>query len=865
MRFSSLLLGGLGGVVLLVGRLDASADTIREPIIRDTTLPQPSEVTRNGNRTVITGGTERGSNLFHSFRAFSVPEGGTASFQGINPAIARILMRVTGSSRSRINGTIEALQANGSLSSADVFLINPNGIIFGPNASLRLGGSFIASTADQITFADGTQFSAVAPAASPLLTVSVPTGLQFGNTPGRIVNQAVQTVVDESENPVLDAEGFPQVTGLEGNPGETLALIGGNVLLTQNGVIRSNGGRVEIGSVGSTGQAFLTPIPNGWDVTYPLGQSGGDILMELFARIDTTGPGGGAIELNAGQIAVLDPLTQIISGTLGSGRGGNLTLTATEFLVVSGDNASIRTETRGSGRAGDITIFAPQLVIQDGGRIGSFSFRQGQGGTIRVVAPQSVTIAGVSPELESLSLLYVQTRGSGTAGNIEVTTDRLEVLAGGQISTTTFGAGDAGNLTVRANQVDLVGIALDRNGRPLLSDGLPAVGGLVVGTTPRSTGNGGMLRVTTQRLNLREGALLQATTYGQGEAGDVTVRASEAIDVSGTSEQGGFRTGIAASSGGLPDSAARRIPTAVGGGGNLTLTTERLTVRDGAIVAVNSLNPEAAGAGSLQVQARTIVLDQGRLNAETESGNNARIQLQGVDFLLLRRNSDISTSAGLTQGGGDGGNIEIGAEFILDAPLENSDITANAGEGNGGNITIDATGIFGLVERPQTTPLSDITASSESGVDGEISLSTPAIDPTRGLVELPTATVDASQLIAQGCGTGTRRTAQALGEFVITGRGGLPPNPGDLRGSSAVISDWATLPPSTTPAAASASPLSAVPPSSASLPELPATAPALVEAQGWVMGADGRITLVAQAATAVPHHSGFLSPSCEGS
>jgi filamentous hemagglutinin family protein len=131
----------------------------------------------------INGGATRGTNLFHSFQEFNVSEGRSAYFT--NPAgIENILTRVTGTNPSNILGTLGVSGGN-----ANLFLINPNGIIFGPNARLDVGGSFVASTASSIKFADGTEFSAVNPSAPPLLTISVPIGLQFNGTEGDIVVQ----------------------------------------------------------------------------------------------------------------------------------------------------------------------------------------------------------------------------------------------------------------------------------------------------------------------------------------------------------------------------------------------------------------------------------------------------------------------------------------------------------------------------------------------------------------------------------------------------------------------------------------------------------------------------------------------------
>ncbi|BCL37674.1 hypothetical protein NSMS1_41210 [Nostoc sp. MS1] len=148
-------------------------------ITPDNTLPNNSNVTREDNNFNITGGTQAGRNLFHSFNEFSVPIDGSASFNNAVD-VQNIFSRVTGGSVSNIDGLI---RTNGT---ANLFLINPHGIIFGKNARLDIKGSFLASTANILKFADGTNFRATN-SPSPLLTSSVPIGLGFTEIPSQIV------------------------------------------------------------------------------------------------------------------------------------------------------------------------------------------------------------------------------------------------------------------------------------------------------------------------------------------------------------------------------------------------------------------------------------------------------------------------------------------------------------------------------------------------------------------------------------------------------------------------------------------------------------------------------------------------------
>lgn len=191
-------------------------------------------------------------------------------------------------------------------------------------------------------------------------------------------------------------------------------------------------------------------------------------------------------------------------------------------------------------------------------------------------------------------------------------------------------------------------------------------------------------------------------------------------------------------------------------------------------------------AGFLTVAADSIWLDyQGKLLASTASGEGGNIELQVQDLILMRRNSLISAQA---DNNGNGGNITINAPFIVAVPNEDSDIIANAVQGQGGNINITTQGIYGLENRLRLTPLSDINASSEFGVNGTVQLNTPDVDPSRGLTNLPTEVGDASDQIAQNCPT-NEATASQQNRFIITGRGGLPDNPTQTLSTDAVWID----------------------------------------------------------------------------
>jgi filamentous hemagglutinin family protein len=239
-----------------------------QTIIPDETLANPSIVRTDGNTQIITGGTTATRNLFHSFSQFSVPTGDTALFEHAS-SIENLLVRVTGNSISNINGTLQTrLSSNiNQPGTANLFLLNPNGITFGKNARLNLGGSFVASTADRIQLSNGTEFSARRPE-TPLLQVAVPIGLQMGQNPGKILNQA------------------SPLPGLKVPDGKNIALIGGDIEFV-GGVISSVNGKVEVAAIARGG--IINLDLNRFDFDYSNSPGRSDISLAAISTIQSSG------------------------------------------------------------------------------------------------------------------------------------------------------------------------------------------------------------------------------------------------------------------------------------------------------------------------------------------------------------------------------------------------------------------------------------------------------------------------------------------------------------------------------------------------------------------------------------------------
>lgn len=761
----------------------ATTNPTRAQIVPDATLPQNSSVTAEGNASVINGGTRAGTNLFHSFEQFSVPTNGVAFFNNALD-IQNIISRVTGSSVSNIDGLIRAK------GTANLFLLNPNGIIFGPNARLNIGGSFLASTASAVNFSDGIHFSATAHPSTPLLTVSVPIGLQFGGTAGRILIQGPGNNLRVASNRAFDRGENPG--GLQVRPGKTLGLVGGDVTL-EGGNLIADGGRIEVGSVAGSSLVSLTPTDFGWSLGYSGVPSFQDIQLSRRASVDASGEGGGNIQV----------------------QGRRVTLT---------DGSAIFALTSGSK----------------------------PGGTVTVNASDSVEIIGTSADHLFPSAMFTDTQSAGSAGDLTINTGALQVLDGAVVTAESFGVGNAGNLLVNAD----TSVTLSETGSIAAANGEQLNSRSGLSTTTRGAGAAGDLTITTRALLVENGAVVRTDSFGTGNAGNLTVNASDSVKLSGQS--------------GLFAQVGRR---AMGNGGNLTIETGQLLVQNGAVVSTANLSTGTGGNLTLKAH-RLIVQDRARIAATTLSGNGGNITLQLQDLLLLRRNSNISTTVYTA---GAGGNINIDADLIVAVPSENSDITANSFEGNGGTINITAQGIFGLVQRdleelktllgtddpknliPARLSSSDITAISQTdpSLRGQVNINRLDFDPTQGLVTLPEEVVDVSRLIAQGCSAGE---GPAVSQFVITGRGGLPPSPSEALSSDTVWSDlrMPTLAPRSPlrdrTENREASAISTNPTSSTLAP--------IVEAQGWVIGANGEVILTAQAPTVTAHTPWLTSASC---
>ncbi len=251
----------------------------------------------DGNNFNILDGIQTGNNLFHSFKEFSIPQGSEAVFKNSSD-IQNIINRVTGGSISNIDGLIKA---NGS---ANLFLINPAGIVFGENARLDIGGSFFGTTASSILFKDEFEFSAVNPQEKPLLTISVPVGLQMGTNPGAIeVNGSGHNLIAEEAtvSPYVNL-GSPNI--LKVSEGKSITLVGGNIKLS-GGIISAESGRIDLASF-KAGKVSLNETLNGFELDDAKVSNKGNIQLLQQALVDVSGKSAGSIKLQGNQVTIKD-------------------------------------------------------------------------------------------------------------------------------------------------------------------------------------------------------------------------------------------------------------------------------------------------------------------------------------------------------------------------------------------------------------------------------------------------------------------------------------------------------------------------------------------------------------------------------
>ncbi len=730
-------------------------------------------VSLSGNMVVTSDlGKQSGANLFHSFSLFNIRTGESATFTSSVSGIRNVIGRVTGNELSTIDGLLSC-----KISGADLYLINPNGIAFGKNASVDVKGSFYASTADYVAFKDGKQFRAK-PDATSDVTLSVANPAAFG-------------FLDSTPAPITVNESV-----LESVYGEALSLVGGDITLT-GAKLSSEMGRIDLVSVASAGEALLNSagamdvksfgslgkvsIGGGSQLNvsedYGLGGSvyirGGRFVMDA-SKISSSAIMGppGPIDITVSGDISLTGASEIFSESLIEGRGADIRLNAGGNIDISGASKLLSTTMAFEGRGGDIRISAAGgLTVTEESTITAETtfFGGARGGDIAIDLGGDLTVTKGST-IRADANLATGMMDAGDSGDIAISARNVMLSAGGRIFTSSFmsAPGKAGNVSIKAADTisisaagdPLTGISsnpdeIDWNIEDPAEGGIGGAGNIKLEAKTLSLNGGfvstrndsdaatGNISLNVSSLKLDGGAYISAsTTGGVGAGGKLTIQASEAVSLAGNSR---IESGSKSS----------------GSGGSIVISARDLTADNSFI---DSSASSFGNAGDIKITVESLRLTGSAVQTSAKSSAGGNITISVGDMFMLQ-NSAVSASANSVTPQHNGGNVTIGTpQFFI---LNSSDILARANAGNGGNIKLSADYFLRSAD-------SVINASSERGIDGQILIESPN-DVTGTVTVLEMPALDLSALLQERCAAAVLRERSS---FTVEGRGGLPSSPG---------------------------------------------------------------------------------------
>ena len=698
-----------------------------------------AEVVFTGTSTALSGqidiqaaqGVTRGNNLFHSFSVFNLL-GDSAAFQGAGN-IRNVIARVTGGTSS-ITGLKSSI-IDGPLSvvipGANFYFINPNGVIIGANGFIRASGSVYISTADSLRLADGGVFHAD-PSRDSVLTTADPVAFGF---------LAARPAPITLDGPWLGTPYTPAPVP----PSKTFALIGGDITIREGiyggAAIVAPGAKVILASVASAGEAAIgagAVDVTGFSALGSILISGGSFINvgDSGDQFGFFGDGAsGSIFIRGGQLTLAPG--GLLAQTFGNTHGGLIDIAVRGDMSAGTDPVSgfisvlLAGSYGGLGRGPDVLLdVGGTLRIADGSFLISESYGPGAAGDIRIRAG-AIEVRGQGPG--SFTGISADNYADAAGPSLSITTGSLQLLNGGFAGTRNFGPGTGGALSIGADSI-------------LASGAINPVTGAGVVTLSLSTettdGAAGAMTITTRTLALSDGARISSSTGGPGNAGDLTINASERIDISGGLS--GIFTATAAGPAGNAGALTVTTPLLVLGGGVIDSTTvgsgnagsvlvrvDNMQLRDGAQIRSFSGGFDESNNGALVVGSGRAGNVSVIASAEVSISGSSGVRLSGLlaetrgsgaggdvgvqaSVLKLYDGGTISSSS---LGDGRAGNIDIHLTDSLD--MRGGSIATRALSSDGGNITVNAPRLIRLVD-------SKITTSVESGVGGGGNI---AIDP----------------------------------------------------------------------------------------------------------------------------------------
>ncbi|MGB6166049.1 MAG: hypothetical protein WBF52_00555, partial [Geitlerinemataceae cyanobacterium] len=588
---------------------------------------------------------------------------------------------------------------------------------------------------------------------------------------------------------------------------------GDRITISENSEIRSDAYNADNPGTGGIAGVIEIKAPNGIEILNSTITSESD-NSEANAEL------GGFIELQSDR---------------GSINLNQATLSATNF---------------GSGAAGFITLNAgDRITISENSGLFSDAYndRLGEGGiagSIQITAPNGLEISDSIITSESDNEL-----DSDIVGNIIIKASSGSIDLNRVVgSTTNFGVGIAGDILIDArDEVTIFESVLTSDGElgqlligsELIPNSIEVQGSQLTTQTENEGGQAGLLSLVANPTviildsQLSSNALNNQNITLGGSAGAIEIIVPDGIEISDTT---------------ISSDSANNLDLDVVGNIILRASEGDVDLND---TTLSTTNFGSGTAGDIEVAAEDVYLKDSFLEANSRGGDGGFIEVNVRDFVQLRDRSRITTNAGTAQKPGNGGGITVDSEFLIG--VENSDLTANAFEGNGGIIEINTEGILGLQFRDELTPSNDITAFSEQNpeLSGVVEINSAAVD-TAGLVTLAESPVDVTALVGEDLCSQNEGS-----EFVITGRGGLPPNPGDVLSNEPEVLEWTTR-----EGEFASEPTDKVAPLSALSSVRSHSPSSFIEATGWVMDENGTVILVAEAPRVTPSSPAFIQPGC---
>jgi filamentous hemagglutinin family protein len=675
-------------------------------------------------------GKQVGGNLFHSFGEFNVRTAESATFTGPN-TVDNIIGRVTGGNPSLIDGTLRS-----TIPEANLYLVNPSGVLFGPNASLDVGGSFHVSTADYLKLGENGRFEATTLSDS-LLTSAPPEAFGFlGSNPAPISIQGSKLAVPE---------------------GETLSVIGGNIQILGNEVdgkeLSAPSGKINLASIASSGEVILNTPGESASLNVDSFPQLGRIDITQKAFIASSGQAGGSVVIRGGQLLV-------DHSDIGADTKGNVDGSTTGVDInIRGDaiftrEAFVSTLGHGSGRVGDINIEADNVAIRDGAAFLSRTTGPTDGGAVKITAKDSLAVSGPESLVGTLTTeqgrnggdivlsaaeltveeggaiqtatdVLTRNQGAGNAGDVVVKADRVTLRDGGsRLSSITDGVGQGGDIIVSANESILVTGQTRQNAASIatLTKSSGNAGHIQIATpdlrleggfmsvAAAGAGRAGNIEIDTARASLTDGAIIDSSTIGSGQGGEIVLNATESIRLSGFSVDN-------------EPNLISSVAFGSGDAGRIRLTTPDLTVGQGSITA---LSTGAGEAGNIELQVNNASFsgtgavvgvnmnqDAGQIDSSssgTGRGGNIKITADNA-FVVAGDGSGVFSDTG---GSGAGGAIDLHAKDIqlTDGATISSKSIAT---GDAGNVTITATDTF-------RSENSRVTTEAETADGGDITV-----------------------------------------------------------------------------------------------------------------------------------------------